>query len=106
MKAPKPIEQLLKSEIYVKQIGKIAISKSKAGSTLDEVEFKKELFSLITPLEMSSSNDFNKRNIEIWICHSNLFEPIKEGCLIPSYQVCIDRLEDGEICITEISKIE
>lgn len=103
----KTIDRIKKSELTVNHLGFIKVSKRSIDRTLDEVEFKRELFKLATPLAMHEDSDYLGIDVEKWLCHSHsLFRKVPDGEIIPTYEVEIDQMENGSIVIVEVKEIK
>lgn len=97
------LENVKKENIVVRNLGFIKLPR--LGLNLSDIEFRKELFSLVTPICAYTSNNYFGFDYDFFLCYHPAFrevEEVEEGDKYPEYELTIKRDESG----LSIEKVE
>lgn len=97
------LEKVKKDNIIVKNLGYIRLPR--LTLRLSDIEFRKELFSLITPVMAYSSNEFHGFEYDFFLCYHPMFREVEEGYRYPEYNITLKR-DGSNLSIEKVEEVK
>jgi hypothetical protein len=72
-----------------RKLGVISIARHSWQPLVSEIDLRKELFKIVTPMNLITENSHYQPDVQKWLCYCESFKEVKEGDMYPEYLVTV-----------------
>lgn len=94
------------NDIPARRVGIVKIARSRFPLTIGELDFKKQLFKLVTPICEYEDKAYYGQDVELWQCYCDKFRKVVDGEMLPTYEITVHREESGEVEIIKLQEVK